>query len=661
MKKPKANQPTPSVLEVPGARLAEEARRWFAAWKPKKTISLSAWSEQNARLVDGRRYRAFPFQRGIADAFTDPAVTQITVKKSSRIGYSQIVQNYVGYCIHQRPTRLLIYQPTIDDAEKYSKDDLEPVLQWPSTRSVVTFKPRHPDNQVRAKRFPGGWVQIKGANSPKEFRRVTADKVLLEEPDGYPPSAGQEGDQAALAFKRCVTSNEPLKAAGSTPTVAGTSRIDALFLAGTQEHRYVPCPHCGVSQRLVFGDGTGPGIRWAPKENPTRAWYRCESGCDIEESHKASMDEAGEWRAHAPENGPGHRSFHIWAAYSQFPGAAWLAIAKEFLEVRKDPNKLKTFVNQTLGETWQVRGEAPEWRRLYDRRESYPVGIVPKEALLLTGGLDVQKGHLELFVWAWGKDRQSWLIDHVVLQGNPFTREVWDSASEAIRQTYRHASGVEVRLSKVGADTGFATTQVEAWARRHTGLVIPVKGANNISAPVFAWSGVRDTTAGGKKPKRGLKLGMVGGHLITLELYGLLALDPPTKEDVKLGVVHPAGYVHLNDLASEEFCKQLVGDQWLEEKAEWKKVHATEALDGWKYARAVFTAMGLDRKPASWWRGLEAAYASEPEAAAAEPEDTEDDASPEIPPARASIETPVPPVRPKYAPRYPGGGSWFGR
>jgi phage terminase large subunit GpA-like protein len=649
MRKPKKAPRTAETFTVVGSKVAEEAAKWFRAWKPKRSISLSQWSAQHARLADGRRYKAFPFQIGIADAFTDPKVTQITVKKGSRLGYSQIVQNFVAYCIHQRPTRLLIYQPTIDDAEKYSKDDLEPVLQWPAVRSVVEFKPRHPNNQVRAKRFPGGFIQIKGANSPKEFRRVTADKVLLEEPDGYPLSAGREGDQAALAFKRCLTSDEPLKAAGSTPTIAGASRIDSLFKQGTQEYRHVPCPHCGHRQKLIFGDGTGAGIRWEPRQKPTRAWYRCEQGCDIEESHKAWMDEQGEWVADAPENGPSHRSFHIWAGYSQFAGAAWLELAKEFLAVRKDPNTLMTFVNQTLGETWQVRGEAPEWRRLYDRREDYDLGIVPGDALVLTAGLDVQKDRIEIYVWGWGADRQSWLVDFIKIDGNPFNRVVWDQASEAIQQTWRHESGAEMRLTKVGADTGFATTQVEAWARKHRGLVIPVKGANTMAAPVFAWSGVRDTTANGKRKKGGLQLGMVGGHLITLELYGFLALDPPTGEEKADGIAYPPGYVHLPAaLASEETCKQMVGDQWLEDKAEWKPVHAREALDCWKYARAVCSAMGMDRWAPAKWKALRAEFFVEAEPVAA--------AAPAPVAMTAAPEAMVPAIA--AASRQQGGG-WF--
>lgn len=640
--------------------LAEHVSRWLAAWKPRRRQSLSEWSRKHARLEDGSRYTPFPFQVGIMDAFTEPGVVQVTVQKPSRVGYSQIVKNYIAYCIDQHPSRLLIYQPTVDDAEDFAKDDIASVLGWPAVRRVFSGKTRDANNTIRNKRYPGGWIKVRGANSPKEFRRITADKVLLEEVDGYPLTAGVEGDQVGLAFKRCLTSDEPLKAAGSTPTVEGASKIADLFLLGTQEYRYVPCPHCGAMQRLVFGNGTGSGLRWDPKDKPERCWYVCENGCPIEEEHKGWMDERGEWRAHAPQNWP-HRSFHIWAAYSQFPGAAWLEIAKEFVQVRKNPNKLRVFVNQVLAETFAIRGEAPEWRRLYDRRETFRPGIVPPGGLVLTAGIDVQKNRVEIFVWAWGRDRQSWLIDHVVIDGSPFEAKTWDRVSETITGTWQHASGVEMRLSKVGADTGFATTEVERWSKRHPGLVVPVKGASTLQAPVFAWSSVREAAPNGKARKRGLRLGIVGGHALTLELYGFLSLDPPTEEERAAEQGYPAGFVHLGEgLATEEVCKQLVGDEWSEDRAEWKQVHATEALDGWKYARAVAVgALGTDRWSPTRWRQLETALgvrhtvdAAPPPPPGQPPDSTQTQTTPTAAPPQGAVSV--------SAARQPRRGGWLG-
>lgn len=615
MTKPK---PKTAKIEVRGSEIANAIRAALAGFKPRPHITLSEWSDEHARLDNGKKFRAFPFQRGIADAFTDPRTRYISVKKSSRIGYSQIVQNYVGYTIAYRPKRLLIYQPTIDDAEKYSRDDLEPVLQWPAVRKVATFKPRHRDNQIRAKRFKGGWIQIKGTNSPKEFRRVTSDDVLLEEPDGYPESSGLEGDPARLAYKRNLTSDEPLSAAGSTPILAGLSRIDALFMEGTQEYRFVPCPHCGQMQKLIWGDGTGAGIRWEPKDNPTRAWYRCENGCDIEESHKAWMDAQGEWVASAPENGPRHRSFHIWSGYSQHDGAAWLELAREFRAVYKNPNLLKTFVNQVLGEVWQERGEAPEWERLYHRREKdMEIGTPPSWAGLLVGVVDTQRageGRLELDIWAFGSKRRRAFVQHIDVEGSTSDKTTWAKLDAETTKEWTTEDGRRLRLARVGIDSGDGkvTMQVYAWARRHPGFVMTLKGRHELAAmQPIAGPTWMDVTLGGRKIQKGVRLWTVGTSMLKLELYGDLQLEKPVD-----GEEYPEGYVYLPMGMTDEEIKQLVAEQFVTVQhrgkhrikrttSEWRKLRdRNERLDLAVYARAIAIALGVDRWTEMQWRQL---------------------------------------------------------
>lgn len=606
--------PNSSALPARGAQIASAARDWVAAFKPKLRVPLSVWMAVNAKLDDGTRFRAFPFQNGIADAFTDPETAQVSVRKSSRIGYSTIVQGFIGYSISCDPRRLLIYQPTIDDAEKYSRDDLDPVLQWPAVRAVATFKPRHADNQIRAKRFKGGWIQIKGANSPKEFRRVTADSVLLEEPDGYPWAAKDEGDPARLAFKRNLTSPRRFSAAGSTPKVAGFSRIDALFEQGSQELRFVPCPICGVMQALIFGDGTGTGIRWEPRHGPTRAWYQCENGCEINEAEKGWMDENGEWRAHNPSAFPRHRSFHIWAAYSQHPGAAWIEIAREFLEVRKDPNLLRTFVNQVLGEAWLEKGEAPEWQRLYDRRETdMMIGTPPAWAGILIGSVDVQRGgggRLEMDVWAFGPGRQRALIEHIEIDGSVADQATWEKLDAQVAREWVSTDKRRLRLARVGVDSGDgeATMHVYAWSRRHPGFAMALKGRHAVGiGQAIAGPTWQDLTIGGKKMKRGVRLWTIGTSMLKLELYGQLQLDKPVD-----GEPYPSGYIFLPDGTTDEWIKQLVAEQLVSRnmrngrsRAEWQQTRPrNEALDNAIYARAIAIGLGVDRWTAARWAPL---------------------------------------------------------
>jgi len=634
---------------APGAHGVALAQGWLAACKPRDRPPLSTFMTEHARSDDGARIRPFPFQADIADAFTDPETSQLSVRKSSRIGYSTILQCFVAWRISHDPARTLIYQPTIDDAEKFSRDDLDPVLQWPVVRKVAIFKPRHADNQIRAKRYKGGWIQIKGANSPKEFRRVTADDVFLEECDGYPWATKEEGDPARLAFKRNLTSPRRFSAAGSTPKVKGFSRIDALFEQGSQEFRYVPCPHCGHVQTLVFGDGTGAGIRWEPKEHPARAWYQCENGCEIDEAEKPWMDENGEWRAHNPIALPRHRSFHIWAAYSQHPGAAWLEIAREFMEVRKDPNLLRTWVNQVLGEAWAERGEAPEWQRLYDRREkSMRLGTPSAKAGLLIGAADVQRGgggRIDLDVWAFGPGGRREFIERIEVFGSISDKATWKKLDEQISRTWPTEDGRSLRLARVAIDSGDGenTMEVYSWARRHPGFAMAVKGRHAIAAnqPIGAPSW-QDVTVNGRKLKKGVRLWNIGTSMLKLELFGDLEKDKPVD-----GEAYPDGYVYLPDGTTDEWIKQLVAEELriirLRSggfRREWHKVRdRNEALDNAVYARAVAFSLGVDRWREQDWLKARGDYTPPAPPARAASKQVPDDRQTPVPQAAETAST----------------------
>jgi len=80
-------------------------------------------------------------------------------------------------------------------------------------------------------------------------------------------------------------------------------------------------------------------------------------------------------------------------------------MVRDFLEAKKNAETLKTFFNTSLGETFEEKGEAPEWERLYNRREFYPKGIVPQGGLILTAGADVQTDRIEVEIVAWGRGK----------------------------------------------------------------------------------------------------------------------------------------------------------------------------------------------------------------------------------------------------------------
>jgi phage terminase large subunit GpA-like protein len=100
---------------------------------------------------------------------------------------------------------------------------------------------------------------------------------------------------------------------------------------------------------------------------------------------------------------------------------------------------VKAFRNTVLGETWIEAGEAPDWQRLYDRREEWAPGTVPSGGLFLTAGCDVQKDRLEVDVWAWGRGLESWLVEHVVIEGGPGDPASWSALNALLGRSFRHA------------------------------------------------------------------------------------------------------------------------------------------------------------------------------------------------------------------------------
>ncbi len=580
----------------------------FAAWRPPPRLTLSEWADAHFYLsaesaAEPGRWKTLPYQRGIMDAITDPLVEQISVMKSARVGYTKCMNAAIGYYMHQAPCPILVVQPTVDDAKGYSKEEIAPMLRDCPELSRIVFEdaeevgPKDSGNTILHKRFPGGVLSMVGANSGAGFRRVSRKVVIFDEVDGYPPSAGAEGDQIKLGIRRSEYYWDRKIVAGSTPLVAGHSRIESLFGAGDQRRYFVPCPQCGHMAPLVFSGDEGHAMTW-PEGKPEEAFFTCQlNGCVIDHRHKRDMVAAGEWRAAGEFNG--HASFHIWAAYSYSPNATWAHIAEEFLAAKSNTETLKTFVNTVLGETWKERGDAPEWERVYSRREHYPIGTVPEGVKFLTAGVDVQK---DRFVWevvGWGDGKESWSVDAGVIPVDDTGNDAsWLKLDELLSRAWHTAAGASMAILMLGVDSGFNTQMVYSWARRNTGRVIACKGSSTARTLIGSPTPV-DVTVRGKRIARGCKVWPVGVDIAKAELYGWLRLPVPLDE----ALPYPSGFCHFPEYG-EDFFKQLTAEQLVSSvtaqgytKREWQLLPGRENhyLDARVYGRAAAAALGLDR------------------------------------------------------------------
>lgn len=635
------------------------------AWRPPPRLTVSSWAdtyrylspESSAEPGKWKTARA-EYQRGVLDAYSDPNVRQIVVMKSAQVGYTEMLCNLIGFSISQDPAPILCVQPTIEMGETFSRDRVSPMLRdTPVLRDAVGDpKSRASGNTLLHKEFPGGRLTIAGANSPASLASRPVRIVVFDEVDRFPPSAGAEGDPVLLGSKRTATFYNRFIFLGSTPTIAGHSRIEKAFEGSDKRRYWVPCPHCGEFQVLRWD-----AVRWDGDDAETARLYCVECGAGWNDGERWGAVRFGRWRAEAPFRGVA--GFHLNELLS--PWRRLSETVSDFLDAKRGGiEMMKAWVNTALGETWQERGEAPDHERLIERREAFPLGVVSAGAVVLTAGVDVQRDRLECDVWGWGPGYESWLVESTALYGDPAAQDVWSDLRELLDRTWPSADGDPVRVAKIGVDTGGTDTQatyraLRAWADPR---VVPLKGVDgwNRSVPVSGPTNV-DVTSDGRKLKHGLKLWTVAVSTLKAEFYRLLWLS---RGD---GVGYPPGWVHLPEGLDAEAVKQLVSEQLVTvndrrgfARQEWRKLRdRNERLDCRNYARAALSVLGADRYGDRFWSMWKRPAPAEPDALPAVSPAVALDASPVAVPVAPSAPRPAaPPAAPV---RRVGRSSYLGR
>jgi phage terminase large subunit GpA-like protein len=320
----------------------------------------------------------------------------------------------------------------------------------------------------------------------------------------------------------------------------------------------VPCPFCDVMQRLLW-----PNVKWE-KDQPETAMYVCaECQKPIDHRHKYEMLARGEWYANATFKGKA--GFHLSELYS--PWVSWARMATHFLEAKKYPETLKTWINTSLGQTWAEAGETVDDGTLFGRREGYDVEMLPEEVCVLTAGIDVQDARLEIEVVGWGKGEESWGVKTHVIPHGPDDPQAWKLLDEFLSETYTHPAG-QLRIVAACVDSGFATQRVYSYVKpRQARRIYATKGVPGAGKAAVG----RPTTANRAK----LNLLPLGVDTLKEVVYGRLR-----KEEAG------PGYCHFPLAYEREWFEQLTAEKIVTKfrfghpYRVWEKVRArNEALD----------------------------------------------------------------------------------
>jgi len=520
------------------------------------------------------------------EAITDPATPVVVVVKPSQVGWTEILNNAVGYHIDQDPATMLVIQPSLELAEAWSKDRLAPMVRdTPVLRERVHDpKARDADNTIRQKVFPGGRLTIVGANSPAGLRARPIRIVLADEVDAYPVSAGTEGDPLALAAKRQQTYWNRKTLLGSTPLLKLTSVILREYARSDRRQYHVPCPACGEAQVMKWAQ-----VRWDRDDKgehlPQTAHYVCEHcGALWNDVERCDAVLHGRWVA--TRRFDGIAGFHIYGMMS--PWITLAEMAAEFLAARKDPALLQVWTNTVLGEGWEEAAEKVEGSALISRGENYGPQSLPDDVRLVTAGVDTQGNRLEVQIVGWGAHEESWAIAYEIVHGDPAQPDVWDELDKLLLEPLHTDAGRELRIRAVCVDSGghYANEVLAFCRQRKRRRVFAIKGA---AGPRPVWP---------KRPSRGGKKGA--------DILYLLGVD--TAKDTLYGrlrsVTEPGpGYVHfpVGDGFDEPYFDQLTSEQVVTRKKEGRPYRVwilppgkrNEALDTFVMALAARMSINI--------------------------------------------------------------------
>lgn len=529
--------------------------------------------------------------RGIMDAFSDPEIETVTCMVAAQTVKTEVINNVAGFHVHLDPCPMLILQPTLQMAEAYSKDRLAPMIRdTPELAAKLGHNSRDSEDTILHKKYAGGHITMAGANSPASLASRPIRILLCDEVDRYEASAGKEGDPVSLAIERTTTFWNRKIVLVSTPTIKGASRIESSYEESDQRRFFVNCPKCGHLQHLRWKQ-----VRW-PDGEPLEARYHCEWSdpntgelCDYgwSEAERLQAIAGGVWIATNPDV-KSHAGFHLNRLAS--PWRSIGEMAKDFLIVKKHPERLKTWVNTRLAETWEDRGERVSPDSIYAKREEYDANeMLPSQVGAVTASADIQDDRFEIEWQGWGQDDESWSLDYKVYYGDPNAPSFWEVLDHALLRTFKHPAGVDMRVEAACIDSGgHFTQQVYNFVKpRQMRKVYAIKGMAGPGRPVWPGKGTLNKS-------KGVTVFIVGVDQGKDILYKRLGVKEPGPGYCHFPKIEPPyDKKHFEGLTAEKAVLK-VNPKGFTVK-EWHKVHQrNEPLDVRVYGIAARLSLGIN-------------------------------------------------------------------
>jgi len=571
--------------------------------KPRPRLTGSQWADSYRMVAAGTspepgqwRTIRVPYMKEPLDMATSHSIEKVVIMAASQVAKSELLINVLGYYIDQEPSSIMMVQPTVDAAEAFSKERIDPTLQAsPVLKEKMSVavkeengRSRKSASTIRMKSFIGGYLAMVGSNSPSGLASRPIRVLLCDEIDRF--GSTQEGDPLKLAVQRTQNFTNRKIVFVSTPTTedrADGPTIFNEFIKSDQREFFVKCPHCGERFEMAWGNVK---------------WEKDSSGDVIEDSIRMECPhcnqkvrgngkpdpyllESGIWVAKNPESRV--KGYHLTSLCS--PWVELRDLVAEFTEAtrKKDKNGLQEFVNLKLGEPWhEDETDLNLWEKLSERREFYPTDGLPSNIAMITCGVDVQQDRLEASVFGWAEGYESYGIRHCVFYGDPKLTDVWSNLDALLLENFKLEDGRELKINCTFIDSGDGTmtdTVYQYTKPREKARVFAIKGSSVADKAL-----VDRPTQNNRYRAHLFVLGVSAGKKLVMNRLSVQDIGP--------------AFVHFprsrDDGFSDEYFQQLTAEVFIRKfdkgklTESWKKVRErNEALDCYVYATAAIELM----------------------------------------------------------------------
>jgi phage terminase large subunit GpA-like protein len=480
--------------------------------RPRIQESAADWLRASFYDITGRAFdeSMVPWvtaPQGPCWAYDNPQFRAIWLQWAARMFKTNFGLAMLMRGMDQRPEETMFATPDETNCKSVFGRLWKMIENCPRLRDQAPIQQRQSKTRIQLRRSVchGAWPRGKSRLADKSIRTGHGNEIdkWVQE------STATEGDPLERFRKRGAEYPDRKFVLESTPSMRGKSNVETGVLQSTHHRYYVPCPHCYKFQTIEFGDGERPGGIFfdklpsgqSDKDLARRTAYYVCLYCQghISDMHRPQMMMRGVWipagcepnhdeamtaRDYAPDDLSWMRGEpHRWGAdygcqisvfYALFHG--WGQIAADFVGKCKNPAKLRQWINEDKGETWEPRRSKSTPERVGERlKTSIPRGVCPSWGRLLTVTIDQQAADGGFRLWvvmAHGVDWRS----HVVDYGLCLTlEEIW---ANIVAKGYTHADGGnEISPRAVSADSGWNTKATYDFCNQHPGMV-PCKGAN---------------------------------------------------------------------------------------------------------------------------------------------------------------------------------------